>query len=217
MNEFFLSVWINDKYILVPEKSSVLQACKSIDSQLPHFCYHENLSIAGNCRMCLVEINNNKKLQVGCSTEISVNMFVYTNNLRVKKANESVLEFLLINHPLDCPICDQGGECDLQDLTMFFGSDRGRFYEIQKRSVQDKFLGSFVKTVMTRCIHCTRCVRFLQEVTGDYSLGLTGRGGNMEITTYIRKNLHEELSANVIDICPVGALTSKPYAFKARP
>lgn len=196
---------------------SVLQACRLIDNQLPHFCYHENLSIAGNCRMCLVEINDNKKLQVGCATEISSNMFVYTNNLRVKKANESVLEFLLINHPLDCPICDQGGECDLQDLTMFFGSDRGRFYEIQKRSVQDKHLGSFVKTIMTRCIHCTRCVRFLQEISGDYTLGLSGRGGAMEITTYIKKSLHEELSGNIIDICPVGALTSKPYAFKARP
>lgn len=212
-----LQIWINDKYVLAPKKMSILQACRSIDNQLPHFCYHENLSIAGNCRMCLVEINDNKKLQVGCSTEISANMFIYTNNLRVKKANESVLEFLLINHPLDCPICDQGGECDLQDLSMFFGSDRGRFYEIQKRSVQDKYLGSLVKTVMTRCIHCTRCVRFLQEISGDYSLGVTGRGGTMEITTYIRKNLHEELSGNIIDICPVGALTSKPYAFKARP
>jgi NADH dehydrogenase/NADH:ubiquinone oxidoreductase subunit G len=201
----------------MPQKISVLQACASINKQLPYFCYHENLSIAGNCRMCLVEINDNKKLQVACATEVIFNMHVYTNTLRVKKANESVLEFLLINHPLDCPICDQGGECDLQDLTMFFGSDRGRFYEIQKRSVQDKFLGIFIKTVMTRCIHCTRCIRFLQEITGDFALGSTGRGGSMEITNYINKSLDDELSANIIDICPVGALTSKPYAFKARP
>lgn len=201
----------------MPEKMSVLQACSMIDLHLPHFCYHENLSIAGNCRMCLVETNDNKKLQVACATEITSNVHVYSNTYRVKKANESVLEFLLINHPLDCPICDQGGECDLQDLTMFFGSDRGRFYEIQKRAVEDKFLGSFIKTIMTRCIHCTRCIRFLKEISDDFSLGLTGRGSGMEITTYIKTSLHRELSGNIIDICPVGALTSKPYAFRARP
>jgi NADH-quinone oxidoreductase chain G len=201
----------------MPEKMSVLQACSMIDLHLPHFCYHENLSIAGNCRMCLVETNDNKKLQVACATEITSNVHVYSNTYRVKKANESVLEFLLINHPLDCPICDQGGECDLQDLTMFFGSDRGRFYEIQKRAVEDKFLGSFIKTIMTRCIHCTRCIRFLKEISDDFSLGLTGRGSAMEITTYIKSSLHRELSGNIIDICPVGALTSKPYAFRARP
>jgi NADH dehydrogenase/NADH:ubiquinone oxidoreductase subunit G len=149
--------------------------------------------------------------------EITSNLHVYSNTYRVKKANESVLEFLLINHPLDCPICDQGGECDLQDLTMFFGSDRGRFYEIEKRAVEDKFLGSFIKTIMTRCIHCTRCIRFLKEISDDFSLGLTGRGSAMEITTYIKNSLHSELSGNIIDLCPVGALTSKPYAFRARP
>jgi NADH dehydrogenase (ubiquinone) Fe-S protein 1 len=167
--------------------------------------------------MCLVEVNNSKKLVASCAVPVSENLKIYTNNLRVKKARESVLEFLLANHPLDCPICDQGGECDLQDITISFGSDRGRFYEVEKRAVEDKYCGPLIKTVMTRCIHCTRCIRFISEVSGYPDLGTTGRGTRMEVGTYITKALTDELSANIIDLCPVGALTSKPYSFTSRP
>jgi len=165
--------------------------------------------------MCIVQVNNG--LGVSCAISLLDDMFIVTNNKRVCIAREGILEFLLINHPLDCPICDQGGECDLQDITLIFGSDRGRFYEIKKRSVDNlNCCGPFIKTVMTRCIHCTRCVRFLSEIVGDLFLGVLGRGERMEIGTYIEQYLNDELSANIIDLCPVGALTSMPYAFSAR-
>jgi NADH dehydrogenase/NADH:ubiquinone oxidoreductase subunit G len=194
---------------------TIFQFCYNKGITIPCFCYHEKLSIAGNRRICIVQINNN--LGVSCSINISDNMNIYTNNKRVKEARESVLEFLLINHPLDCPIRDQAGECDLQDIALIFGSDRGRFYEEKKRAV-DNFSqnGPLIKTVMTRCIHCTRCVRFANEIS-NFSLGVFGRGSSMEIGTYFNLNLLDELSGNIIDLCPVGALTSMPYAFKARP
>jgi len=204
-------------YTSVPKTYTVLQACSTAGVEVPRFCYHEKLSIAGNCRMCLVEVSNSKKLVASCAVPVSENLKIYTNNLRVKKARESVLEFLLANHPLDCPICDQGGECDLQDITVSFGSDRGRFYELEKRAVEDKYCGPLIKTVMTRCIHCTRCIRFISEISGYPDFGTTGRGARMEVGTYISKSLLDELSANIIDLCPVGALTSKPYSFTSRP
>lgn len=194
---------------------TIFQFCYNKGITIPCFCYHEKLSIAGNRRICLVQINNN--LGVSCSINIIDNMTIYTNNKRVNEARESILEFLLINHPLDCPICDQGGECDSQDISLIFGSDRGRFYELNKRAV-DNFSqnGPLVKTIMTRCIHCTRCVRFSNEIS-DFSLGVLNRGKFMEIGTYLNINLLDELSGNIIDLCPVGALTSMPYSFKARP
>jgi len=167
--------------------------------------------------MCLVEIQNNVKLVASCAMPLTNGMKIETDNLRVKKARESIIEFLLINHPLDCPICDQGGECDLQEITSIFGSDKGRYYEYAKRAVIDKEGGPFIKMIMTRCIHCTRCIRFLNEVSGTPILGMVNRGNLSEISTYIKFNLIDELSGNIIDLCPVGALTSKPYAFKARP
>ena len=213
----FVNFWVDDIYTSVPKSFTVLQACSASGLEVPRFCYHEKLSIAGNCRMCLVEVSNSKKLVASCAVPISENLKIYTNNLRVKKARESVLEFLLANHPLDCPICDQGGECDLQDITVAFGSDRGRFYELEKRAVEDKYCGPLIKTVMTRCIHCTRCIRFISEVSGYPDMGTTGRGTRMEVGTYITKALTDELSSNIIDLCPVGALTSKPYSFTSRP
>ena len=213
----FVNFWVDDIYTSVPKTFTILQACSVSGLEVPRFCYHEKLSIAGNCRMCLVEVNNSKKLVASCAVPISENLKVYTNNLRVKKARESVLEFLLANHPLDCPICDQGGECDLQDITVAFGSDRGRFYELEKRAVEDKYCGPLIKTVMTRCIHCTRCIRFISEVSGYPDMGTTGRGTRMEVGTYVTKALTDELSSNIIDLCPVGALTSKPYSFTSRP
>lgn len=213
----FVNFWVDDLYTSVPKTYTVLQACSTAGVEVPRFCYHEKLSIAGNCRMCLVEVSNSKKLVASCAVPVSENLRIYTNNLRVKKARESVLEFLLANHPLDCPICDQGGECDLQDITISFGSDRGRFYELEKRAVEDKYCGPLIKTVMTRCIHCTRCIRFISEISGYPDLGTTGRGTKMEVGTYIARSLSDELSANIIDLCPVGALTSKPYSFTSRP
>ena len=199
---------------------TIMQACELNNITIPHFCYHDKLSISGNCRMCLVEVIENPnnplvKRVASCARNVSPNMDIYTNTAMVKKAREGVLEFLLANHPLDCPICDQGGECDLQDQSLIFGGDRGRFYEV-KRSVEDKNCGPLVKTLMTRCIHCTRCVRFSSEVAGVPIMGVTGRGSQMEIGFYIEKMLNSEISGNVIDLCPVGALTSKPYAFTAR-
>ena len=198
------------------EGSTVLQACESVGIEVPRFCYHERLSIAGNCRMCLVEIEKTPKPVASCAMPLMNGMKIYTDTPLVKKARESVLEFLLLNHPLDCPICDQGGECDLQDQALVFGSDRSRFYET-KRSVENKNYGPLVKTIMTRCIHCTRCVRFATEIAGIEDLGCTGRGNDTEIGTYIGSTMKSELSGNVIDLCPVGALTSKPYAFTSRP
>ena len=183
---------------------------------VPRFCYHEHLSVAGNCRMCLVEIAKSPKPVASCAMPVSNGMNIWTETPLVKKAREAVLELLLVNHPLDCPICDQGGECDLQDLTMAYGSDRGRFHEF-KRSVEDKEVGPVIKTIMTRCIHCTRCVRFSAEVAGVEAMGQFGRGVDAEIGTYVQSFVRSELSGNLVDICPVGALTSKPYAMQARP
>ncbi len=195
---------------------TVLQACELIGIEIPRFCYHERLSIAGNCRMCLVAMEGSPKPIASCAMPAAEGMVIHTNTPEVHKMRRGVMEFLLINHPLDCPICDQGGECDLQDQAMFYGFDRGRFVE-NKRAVRDKYMGPLIKTIMTRCIHCTRCIRFATEVAGVPELGATGRGEGMEVTTYLGKALTSELSGNVIDLCPVGALTSKPYAFVARP
>ena len=201
----------------VPAGITVLQACEMAGVEIPRFCYHERLSIAGNCRMCLVELKPGPpKPQASCAMPVADKQEIITNSATVKKARNGVMEFLLINHPLDCPICDQGGECDLQDQAMAYGFDRSRYHE-NKRAVPDKELGPLVKTIMTRCIQCTRCVRFATEVAGVPDLGATGRGEDMEITTYLEKAFASELSGNVVDLCPVGALTSKPYAFNARP
>lgn len=210
-----VEVFVDDHSITVPKGYTVLQACDAAGVDIPRFCYHQKLSIAGNCRMCLVEVEKVIKPVASCAMPVNPGMKIKTSSPMVKKAREGVMEFLLLNHPLDCPICDQGGECDLQDQSMEFGSDRGRFTEM-KRTVSDKNLGPLVKTVMTRCIHCTRCVRFAEEVAGVEDLGVTGRGRDSEIGTYVEKLMTSELSGNVIDLCPVGALTSKPFAFTAR-
>jgi NADH-quinone oxidoreductase subunit G len=195
--------------------SSVLQACEAAGKEIPRFCYHERLSVAGNCRMCLVELEKAPKPIASCAYPVAEGMVVKTDTQMVRQARRGVMEFLLINHPLDCPICDQGGECDLQDQSFAYGMDLSRYAE-NKRAVKDKYLGPLVKTVMTRCIQCTRCIRFATEVAGVSELGATARGENMEVGTYVEKALTSELSGNLIDICPVGALTSKPYAFVAR-
>jgi NADH-quinone oxidoreductase subunit G len=196
---------------------TVLQVAELAGEEIPRFCYHERLSIAGNCRMCLVEVKPGPpKPQASCALPAADNQEIFTNTPMVKKAREGVMEFLLINHPLDCPICDQGGECDLQDQSMGFGRDSTRYVE-NKRAVEEKFMGPLIKTVMTRCIQCTRCVRFISEVAGQAEIGLISRGEDVEITTYLEQAVTSELSGNVIDLCPVGALTSKPYAFEARP
>ncbi len=207
---------IDGQEITVSPGSTILQACEVAGAEVPRFCYHDRLSIAGNCRMCLVEVERSPKPVASCAMPAGDNMVVKTNTPLVKKARQGVMEFLLINHPLDCPICDQGGECDLQDQAMAYGHDRSR-YEENKRAVEDKYLGPLVKTIMTRCIHCTRCIRFITEIAGIEELGATGRGEGMEITTYVEAALSSELSGNIVDLCPVGALTSKPYAFAARP
>lgn len=194
---------------------TIIQACQSVGVEIPHFCYHERLAIAGNCRMCLVEVEKSPKPVASCAMPIVEGMVVHTNTPKVKKAREGVMEFLLINHPLDCPICDQGGECDLQDQAFKYGSGKSRYNE-EKRAVIDKDMGPLVKTHMTRCIHCMRCVRFATDVAGIEEIGSLGRGEHMEVTTYLDKALTSEMSANIIDLCPVGALTSKPTAFKAR-
>jgi len=208
---------IDGKKGVLDKEMTIMQACVIENIDVPRFCYHEKLSIAGNCRMCLVEVAKPLSLKpvAACAVPILNGMQVYTNSSLVKYAREGVLEFLLANHPLDCPICDQGGECDLQDQVMVFGGDRGRFYEV-KRAVLDKNFGVLVKTIMTRCIHCTRCVRFLKEVAGVSVLGVLGRGFYSEIGTYLESLLDSEISGNIIDLCPVGALTAKPFAFTAR-
>jgi NADH-quinone oxidoreductase subunit G len=200
----------------VPPGATVLQACELAGKEIPRFCYHERLSIAGNCRMCLVELEKAPKPIASCAYPAADNMVIRTDSPMVKAARRGVMEFLLINHPLDCPICDQGGECDLQDQAVAYGFDRSRYAE-NKRAVPDKNLGPLIKTIMTRCIHCTRCIRFATEVAGVPELGATGRGEAMEVGTYVERALSSELSGNMIDLCPVGALTSKPYAFVARP
>lgn len=210
------TVYVDGSEIEVQNGVTVMQACEQAGVDIPRFCYHQRLSIAGNCRMCLVEVEKAPKPVASCAAPIRPGMSIKTTTPQVKKAREGVMEFLLANHPLDCPICDQGGECDLQDQAMNYGSDRGRFSE-WKRGVEDKELGPLVKTVMTRCIHCTRCVRFANEVAGVEDLGMLGRGNQSEIGTYVEKLMTSELSGNVIDLCPVGALTNKPYAFSARP
>ncbi|WIM14007.1 NADH-quinone oxidoreductase subunit NuoG [Enhydrobacter sp.] len=206
---------IDNVEIEVPAGITVLQACEMAGVEIPRFCYHERLSIAGNCRMCLVEQEKAPKPIASCAMPVAEGMVIKTNTPMVKKARNGVMEFLLINHPLDCPICDQGGECDLQDQAMAFGFDRSRYLE-NKRAVPDKELGPLVKTSMNRCIHCTRCIRFATEVAGVEELGATGRGEGMEVTTYVEHTLTSELSGNLVDLCPVGALTSKPYAYEAR-
>ena len=207
---------INGKEIEFEKGMTVLQACEIANVEIPRFCYHEKLSIAGNCRMCLVEMEKSAKPIASCAMPAAEGMNIKTNTPFVEKARKGVMEFLLANHPLDCPVCDQGGECDLQDQSMFYGIDKSRFVE-NKRQVKEKYMGPLIKTQMTRCIHCTRCIRFATEVAGVPEIGAIGRGENMEITTYLEKAMESELSANVIDLCPVGALTSKPYAFEARP
>ena len=209
-------ITINGKEIEFEKGMTVLQACELADVEIPRFCYHEKLSIAGNCRMCLVEMEKSPKPIASCAMPATEGMNIKTNTASVEKARKGVMEFLLANHPLDCPVCDQGGECDLQDQSMYYGVDKSRFVE-NKRQVKEKYMGPLIKTQMTRCIHCTRCVRFATEVAGVPEIGAIGRGENMEITTYLEKAMESELSANVIDLCPVGALTSKPYAFEARP
>src|SRR5271165_2799657 len=216
---------IDGKEIDVPAEYTLLQACEAAGAEVPRFCFHERLSIAGNCRMCLVEVKGGppkptascamavKDLRPGPKGEPPV---VETNSPMARKARQAVMEFLLINHPLDCPICDQGGECDLQDQAMAYGADSSRFHE-NKRAVEDKYIGALVKTSMNRCIQCTRYVRFVTEVAGVPELGAIGRGEDMEITSYLESAMTSELQANIIDLCPVGALTSKPYAFAARP
>src|ERR1041384_6733290 len=211
--------------IEVPAEYTLLQVCEAAGAEVPRFCFHERLSVAGNCRMCLVEVKGGppkpaascamgvRDIRGGPNGELPE---VFTNTPMVKKAREGVMEFLLINHPLDCPICDQGGECDLQDQAMAYGVDASRYAE-NKRAVEDKYIGPLVKTIMTRCIHCTRCIRFTTEVAGVPELGAIGRGEDMEITTYLEHAMTSELQSNVVDLCPVGALPSKPYAFTARP
>ncbi len=206
---------VNNKEVEIEEGMTVLQACELAGAEVPRFCYHERLSIVGNCRMCLVEMEKSPKPIASCAMPATDGMKIKTNTPLVERARKGVMEFLLANHPLDCPVCDQGGECDLQDQSLFYGLDSSRYTE-NKRQVKEKYMGPLIKTEMTRCIHCTRCVRFASEIAGIPELGAIGRGEDTEITTYLEKSMESELSANVVDLCPVGALTSKPYAFEAR-
>ena len=207
---------IDGKEVEVEAGLTVLQACEEIGIEIPRFCYHERLSISGNCRMCLVDMERAPRPVASCAMPVADGMVIHTDTEKVRKMRRSVMEFLLINHPLDCPICDQGGECDLQDMAVAYGMDRGRFQE-NKRSVSENAYGPLIRATMTRCIHCTRCVRFINEIGGEPVLGGTFRGEHMEIGTFVQQNIHSELSGNLVDVCPVGALTSRPYAFKARP
>ena len=211
-----IKVKVNGINISVPDGSTVMQACENAGSEIPRFCYHERLSIAGNCRMCLVEIVGSPKPVASCAMPVNEGMEIITSSDRVKEAREGVMEFLLINHPLDCPICDQGGECDLQDQALYYGRGSSRYSE-EKRAVEDKSFGPLIKTTMTRCIHCTRCVRFMDEVAGIHELGAIGRGEDMKIISVAESGLGGEMTGNIIDLCPVGALTNKPYEFQARP
>ncbi|GFZ46316.1 NADH-ubiquinone oxidoreductase 78 kDa subunit [Saitozyma sp. JCM 24511] len=213
-----ITLTVDGKEVTVPQGTALIQACEAAGATVPRFCYHDRLAIAGNCRMCLVEVERSPKPVASCAMPAMPGSKVFTNTPLVHKAREGVMEFLLANHPLDCPICDQGGECDLQDQSMRYGSDRTRFHEITgKRAVENKDLGPIVKTSMNRCIQCTRCVRFANDVAGVEDLGTSGRGNDLQIGMYIEKTMDSEMSGNIIDLCPVGALTSKPYAFQARP
>ncbi|WVQ71394.1 NADH dehydrogenase (quinone), G subunit [Cryptococcus sp. DSM 104548] len=213
-----VTLTIDGKEVTVPQGTALIQACEQAGATVPRFCYHDRLAIAGNCRMCLVEVERSPKPVASCAMPVMPGSKVFTNTPLVHKAREGVMEFLLANHPLDCPICDQGGECDLQDQSMRYGSDRSRFHEITgKRAIENKDLGPIVKTSMNRCIQCTRCVRFANDVAGVEDMGTTGRGNDLQIGMYIEKTMDSEMSGNIIDLCPVGALTSKPYAFQARP
>lgn len=213
-----VTLTIDGKKVTIEAGTALIQACEKAGVTVPRYCYHEKLMIAGNCRMCLVDLEKAPKPVASCAFPVAEGMVVRTDTERVKKAREGVTEMILGNHPLDCPVCDQGGECDLQDQSMRYGSDRGRFREIAgKRATEDKDIGPLIKTSMNRCIQCTRCVRFANDIAGAPELGTSGRGNDMQIGTYIQQNLKSELSGNVIDLCPVGALTNKPYAFKARP
>lgn len=211
-----VKVIIDHKQYEFPAGLSIIEACHHVGIQIPHFCYHPKLDIAGNCRMCLVEVEGSKKPVPSCANKLQEGMVIHTTTEHVKKDRQGVMEFLLINHPLDCPICDQAGECDLQDQALHYGRDRSRYRE-EKRAVPSKHMGPLISTIMTRCIHCTRCVRFAEDIAGVTEIGSTGRGENMEITTYLEKAMHSEISGNVIDLCPVGALNSKPYQFQGRP
>ncbi|KAJ2935800.1 hypothetical protein H1R20_g1297, partial [Candolleomyces eurysporus] len=213
-----ITLTVDGKEVTVPQGSALIQACEAAGATIPRFCYHDRLAIAGNCRMCLVEVERSPKPVASCAMPAMPGAKVWTNSPLVHEAREGVMEFLLANHPLDCPVCDQGGECDLQDQSMRYGSDRTRFHEITgKRAVENKDLGPLVKTSMNRCIQCTRCVRFANEVAGVEEFGTTGRGNDMQIGTYVERMMDSELSGNIVDLCPVGALTSKPYAYHARP
>ncbi|MGI4752184.1 MAG: NADH-quinone oxidoreductase subunit NuoG [Janthinobacterium lividum] len=210
-----IKLTIDGQEIEVSEGTTVYQACTKAGKEIPHFCYHERLKIAGNCRMCLVEMEKSPKPIASCAMPAGNGMVIHTDTPMVKKAREGVMEFLLVNHPLDCPICDQGGECDLQDQAFRYGKGTNRFHE-NKRSIKDKYMGPLIKTAMTRCIQCTRCIRFANDIAGIEEMGAIHRGEHMEVTSYLEQTLDSEISGNMIDICPVGALNSKPYAFKAR-
>src|SRR6187431_3245417 len=210
-----IEINLDGKTVAVPEGSMVMHAADEAGTYIPHFCYHKKLTIAANCRMCLVEIEKAPKPMPACATPVTQGMIVRTKSDKAINAQQGVMEFLLINHPLDCPICDQGGECELQDLAVGFGRDISRFNE-RKRAVPDENLGSLIATDMTRCIHCTRCIRFTEEIAGFQELGMVGRGENMKVRVALEQTVNHELSGNVIDLCPVGALVSKPYRFSAR-
>lgn len=203
--------------VSIEKGSSIIQAAEKAGVYIPRYCYHDRLNVAGNCRMCLVEIEKSPKMAAACSMPAGNGMSVLTQSDKVKKVREGITEFLLSNHPLDCPICDQGGECDLQEQTLKYGADRGRFHEVSgKRAVENKAVGPLVKTSMNRCIHCTRCVRFLNDVAGAPEFGTAGRGNDLQIGTYVERNINSELSGNIIDLCPVGALTSKPICLQGQ-
>lgn len=213
-----VEVTVDGRTVNIEAGSSIIQAAELAGVTIPRYCYHDKLAIAGNCRMCLVDVERMPKLIASCAMPVQNGMVVHTDSERIKKAREGVTEMLLENHPLDCPVCDQGGECDLQEQSQRYGSDRGRFTEVVgKRAVENKAIGPLVKTSMNRCIHCTRCVRFMNDIAGAPEFGTAGRGNDMQIGTYIERNINSEMSGNIIDLCPVGALTSKPYAFRARP
>lgn len=213
-----VEVTVDGRKVSIEAGSLIIQAAELAGVTIPRYCYHDKLAIAGNCRMCLVDVERMPKLIASCAMPVQNGMVVHTDSERIKKAREGVTEMLLENHPLDCPVCDQGGECDLQEQSQRYGSDRGRFHEVVgKRAVENKAIGPLVKTSMNRCIHCTRCVRFMNDVAGAPEFGTAGRGNDMQIGTYIERNINSEMSGNIIDLCPVGALTSKPYAFRARP